>query len=104
MVGTRAFSICLPAVKYGVVSPWMQAGTVGLQARPIFEFSALLENETAIFGDDPRSVSRILVDRSEILDETLSAQRLATALTVAGNGASTALREFRDILKTFSMS
>ena len=81
----------------------MQAATVGLQAQPILEFSTL--HEIVIFGDDSRSVSRILIDRNAIMDETQSAQRLATALTIAGNGASTALREFRDILTTrFSMS
>jgi FkbM family methyltransferase len=42
---------------------------------------------------------------SAIPDETRACQRLATALTVAGNRASTAIREFRDILiTTFSAS
>ena len=81
----------------------MQARTVGLQARSILEFSTL--HEIVTYGDDSRSVSRILIHRNAILDETQSAQRLATALTIAGNGASTALREFRDILTTtFSSS
>jgi hypothetical protein len=83
----------------------MQAGTVGLQPGPILEFSAPRENETVIFGDESRSVSRILADRIAVLDETQSVQRVATALPVADNGASTALREFRDILvTTFSIS
>jgi FkbM family methyltransferase len=83
----------------------MQAGTTGLQAAPIFEFWAFLKNETVTFDDDPLSVSRILAARSASLDATQSPQRVATALTVADNGASTALREFRDILiATFRMS
>ena len=83
----------------------MQAGTVRLRARPIFEFSGLYVNETENFGDDPRSVSRIPVDRSEILHETQFPQRLATLLATSCNEASSASREFRDILiMTFSMS
>ena len=83
----------------------MQAGTGGLQAQRVFEFSASPENEIVIIDDDPRSVSRIFVDRSEILNETQSPQVLASSLTAARNKASTVAREFRDILiMTLSMS
>jgi FkbM family methyltransferase len=83
----------------------MQAGTGGLQAQRVFEFSASPENEIVIIDDDPRSVSRIFVDRSEILNETQSPQVLASSLTAARNKASTVAREFGDILiMTLSMS
>jgi hypothetical protein len=42
----------------------MQAGTTGPQAGPIFEFSALRENEIVISGDD--SSAAILEDRRGI--------------------------------------
>ena len=74
------------------------------QLGPILELSSLYENKIGIFDDHSQSLFPILADRTAILDATQSAQRIAAALTVAGYGVPTALREFRDILTMFSMS